>query len=116
MRPERCTPISGTTGRGGCGHRPDVNALAPQLWPATVARDPASGELTVGGVPVTALAAEHGTPAYLLDEADLRARCREIPAAFDGADVYHAGKAFLGKAVARIIAAEGAGPGRVQRR
>lgn len=94
-------------------HRPgwlrppdDVNALAPRLWPATVARD-LGGVLHVGGVAVTALAAEHGTPAYLLDELDLRARCREVRAAFAGADVYYAGKAFLCKAVARIVAEEG---------
>jgi diaminopimelate decarboxylase len=86
----------------------DVNALVPQLWPATVSRGP-DGVLAVGGVPVTALAAEHGTPAYLLDEADLRARCRDFVAAFAGADVYYAGKAFLCKAVVRIIAEEGLG-------
>jgi diaminopimelate decarboxylase len=86
----------------------DVNALVPELWPATVQRDPA-GELTVGGVPVGALAAEHGTPAYLLDEADLRARCRAFVAAFSGSDVFYAGKAFLCKAVVRIIAEEGLG-------
>ena len=44
----------------------DVNALVPELWPRTVRRDPA-GVLTVGGVGVTDLAAEYGTPAYLLD-------------------------------------------------
>lgn len=86
----------------------DVNALAPQLWPATVARD-GDGVLTVGGVPVTALAAEHGTPAYLFDEADFRARCRAFAQGFAGADVYYAGKAFLCRAVARIIAEEGLG-------
>src|SRR5690606_22999193 len=99
--------------RGPSWLRPpaDVNALVPQLWPATVTRDPA-GPLTVGGVPVTALAAEYGTPAYILDEADLRARCREMATAFAAAGpgrwtVYYAGKAFLCRAVARIIAEEG---------
>src|SRR5690606_12375710 len=88
----------------------DVNALAPQLWPVTVSRDPAAGALTVGGVPVPALAAEHGTPAYILDETDLRARCRELTTAFaSGWTVYYAGKAFLCRAVARIIAEEGLG-------
>jgi diaminopimelate decarboxylase len=86
----------------------DVNALVPELWPATVRRD-STGALTVGGVPVSALAAEHGTPAYLLDEADLRARCRAFVAAFTGSDVFYAGKAFLCKAVVRIIAEEGLG-------
>jgi diaminopimelate decarboxylase len=86
----------------------DVNALAPALWPRSVARD-RDGVLTVGGVPVTTLAAEYGTPAYLLDEADLRARCRAFADAFAGADVFYAGKAFLCKAVARMVAEEGLG-------
>lgn len=86
----------------------DVNALAPQLWPATVRRG-AGGVLRLGGVPVTELAAVHGTPAYLLDEADLRARCRDFAAAFRGTDIYYAGKAFLCRAVVRMIAEEGLG-------
>src|SRR5690606_32359173 len=84
----------------------DVNALARQLWPRTVARG-GDGVLTVGGVPVTTLAAEHGTPAYVLDEADFRARCRAFADAFAGADVYYAGKALLCRGVARIVAEEG---------
>src|SRR5690606_1746651 len=84
----------------------DVNALLPQLWPATAARD-SDGVLRVGGVPVTDLAAEFGTPAYLLDEADLRARCRAFRRGFPGVDIYYAGKAFLCRAVVRIIAEEG---------
>ena len=86
----------------------DVNALLPQLWPTTVRRGE-DGVLTVGEVPVTALAAEYGTPAYVLDEADLRARCRAFVDGFPGVDVYYAGKAFLCKAVVRVIASEGLG-------
>src|SRR3954470_19274971 len=84
----------------------DVNALVPQLWPRTVTRAEA-GSLQVGGVSVTDLAAEHGTPAYFLDEVDLRERCREFAAAFGDADVYYAGKSFLCKAVVRIVEEEG---------
>ena len=54
---------------------PDVNELLPQLWAGTVRRNGA-GALEVGGVDVRDLAAEHGTPAYVLDEADFRARAR----------------------------------------
>jgi diaminopimelate decarboxylase len=50
---------------------------------------------------------EFGTPAYVFDEADFRARCRQFRRAFGGADVYYAGKAFLCKAVVRAIAQEG---------
>lgn len=84
----------------------DVNALLPELWPSTVHRGP-SGGLTVGGVDVRELAREFGTPAYLLDEADLRERCRAFRTAFPDADVFYAGKAFLAKAVVRIVAEEG---------
>jgi diaminopimelate decarboxylase len=84
----------------------DVNALVPHLWPRTVTRTDA-GSLQVGGLDVTDLAAEHGTPAYFLDEDDLRARCRDFAAAFAGVDVYYAGKSFLCKAVVKIIDEEG---------
>ncbi|MEO7132460.1 MAG: diaminopimelate decarboxylase, partial [Dermatophilaceae bacterium] len=91
----------------------DVNDLVPSLWAGSVARD-VDGELTVGGVSASDLAQEHGTPAYIIDEDDFRARAREFTraygAAFDrlsGADVYYAGKAFLCTEVARWIDAEG---------
>src|SRR3954462_9762354 len=84
----------------------NVNALVPELWPRTVRRAEA-GDLQIGGVSVADLAAEHGTPAYVLDEDDLRARCREFAAAFGDADVYYAGKSFLCKAVVKIINEEG---------
>jgi diaminopimelate decarboxylase len=86
----------------------NVNDLLPHLWPRTVTRD-AAGALTIGGVDVRELAAAHGTPVYLFDEADFRSRCREFRQAFDDADVYYAGKAFLCKAVVRIVAEEGLG-------
>jgi diaminopimelate decarboxylase len=89
----------------------DVNALVPTLWPRTVTRG-ADGALVAGGVPVRALVEEYGTPLYVLDEVDLRHRAREyrngFVAAFGGGvEVYYAGKAFLCKAVIKIIAEEG---------
>jgi diaminopimelate decarboxylase len=84
----------------------DVNALVPDFWPRNVARG-ADGVLTVAGVRVDDLAREFGTPAYVLDEADVRARCQEFRAGFAGADVYYAGKAFLSKAIVRIVESEG---------
>jgi diaminopimelate decarboxylase len=84
----------------------DVNALRPQLWPRTVARG-ADGALTVGGVSVAELAQRFGTPVYVLDEADFRARCREFAESFADADLFYAGKAFLCKAVVRMLAEEG---------
>src|SRR5919112_2144051 len=96
----------GTRGPAWLRTPEDVNALVPHLWPRTVTRA-AAGDLTVGGMSVQALAEEYGTPAYVLDEDDLRARCRDFAAAFAGADVYYAGKAFLCRAVVRIIDEEG---------
>ncbi|OKI19486.1 diaminopimelate decarboxylase [Streptomyces sp. CB03911] len=85
----------------------DLNALDPKVWSRTVARG-ADGVVTVGGLDVRTLAAEHGTPAYLLDEDDFRARARAWRDAFGaGADVYYAGKAFLSKAIVRWLHEEG---------
>jgi diaminopimelate decarboxylase len=53
------------------------------------------------------LVAEHGSPAYVLDEADFRARARAFRAGFSDCDVYYAGKAFLCTTVARWIDEEG---------
>ncbi|TIC84090.1 diaminopimelate decarboxylase [Nocardioides sp. GY 10127] len=84
----------------------DVDALVPQLWSATAAKD-ADGVLSVGGVSLPDLVAEHGSPAYVLDEADFRARAGAFRDAFADYAVYYAGKAFLCTAVARWIDQEG---------
>ncbi len=85
----------------------DLNVLDPKVWSRTVARD-AAGVATVGGLDVKALAAEFGTPAYVLDEDDFRTRARAWRDAFgEGADVYYAGKAFLSKAIVRWLHEEG---------
>jgi diaminopimelate decarboxylase len=96
----------GSVGPGWLRTPEDVNGILPQLWPASVARA-ADGALAIGGLSVQALAEEFGTPAYVLDENDMRERCRDFAAAFAGCDVYYAGKAFLCRAVVRIIAEEG---------
>lgn len=83
----------------------DVGALLPRLWSRTARK--VDGVLEVGGVPLTELAAAHGTPAFVLDEADFRARARAFRDGFAGYDVYYAGKAFLSIAVARWVAEEG---------
>jgi diaminopimelate decarboxylase len=62
-------------------------------------------DVTVGGVSLTALADEFGTPLFVYDEATLRARCREAVAAFD--DVAFASKSFLCGAMARLVVEEG---------
>jgi diaminopimelate decarboxylase len=84
----------------------DPGALVPLLWSSTTHKDE-DGVLHVGGVDVRDLAAEHGTPAYVLDEADFRSRAAAFRDAFAGYDVYYAGKAFLCTTVARWVAEEG---------
>ena len=80
--------------------------LVPAIWPMTAERG-RDGALRLGGVDVRDLAQQFGTPAFILDEADWRARCRLWQEAFAGADVYYAAKAFLCTAVARWVAQEG---------
>ncbi|KUF16101.1 MULTISPECIES: diaminopimelate decarboxylase [Streptomyces] len=85
----------------------DLNALDPKVWSRTVTRTP-DGKVTVGGMEVSRLAEEFGTPAYFLDEEDFRARCRAWRDAFGAdADVFYAGKAFLSRAVVRWLHEEG---------
>ncbi|MGW6707264.1 diaminopimelate decarboxylase [Streptomyces sp. NPDC054956] len=85
----------------------DLNALDEKVWARTVSRN-ADGVVTVGGIEVTRLAEEFGTPAYFLDEEDFRARCRAWAHAFGpDADVFYAGKAFLSKAVVKWLKEEG---------
>jgi diaminopimelate decarboxylase len=91
----------------------DANALAPGLWSRTVDRD--AGELVVGGLAASELAARFGTPLYVIDEEDARARAVEVREAFDrafaeigtAAKVYYAGKAFLSIEVARWMSEAG---------
>jgi len=92
----------------------DANALSDGLWPTSATRNSA-GELLIGGRSATDLAAEFGTPLYVLDEADARSRAASLRATFErefarvGADVgiYYAGKAFLSIDVARWMADAG---------
>ena len=69
--------------------------LAPNVWPRNTTRDDA-GAAVIGGVPVTQLAQEYGTPLFVIDEDDFRSRCRDLAAAFGGGhNVHYAAKAFL---------------------
>src|ERR1700742_55137 len=68
------------------------------------------GHLEVGGCDVVAVAEEHGTPAYIYAEDDLRARARAYREAFErrGVDgeVLFASKAFPATAAYRLFAEE----------
>ncbi|MEZ0075926.1 diaminopimelate decarboxylase [Planotetraspora sp. GP83] len=77
-------------------------------WSGTT-RFTADGGATVGGVPLTEIAARFGTPAYVLDETDVRLRCRAYKAALPGAEITYAAKAFLCRAMASWMRSEGLG-------
>ncbi|OYO19340.1 diaminopimelate decarboxylase [Enemella dayhoffiae] len=84
----------------------DVNRLETKLWSSTVRRGE-DGVLRVGRVAVTEIAEQVGTPAYVIDEVDFRARARAYADAFAGWDVYYAGKSFLAAGVVGWVAEEG---------
>jgi len=86
----------------------DPNALVPRLWASGVCKAP-EGELTVEGLGVSRIAEEFGTPTYVVDEGDFRARARAFRDSFTGCDVFYAAKAFLSVEVARWVAADGLG-------
>ncbi len=93
--------------RGPAWLRPpaDPNELVDHLWSTTARK--VDGVLAVGGVALPELVAEHGSPAYVLDEADFRSRAGAFRDAFSAYDVFYAGKAFLCTTVARWVAEEG---------
>ncbi|MGW1075134.1 diaminopimelate decarboxylase [Streptomyces sp. NPDC002537] len=76
------------------------------VWPAS-ARALPCGDLAIGGVPLAELADRFGTPSYVIDEDEVRARARAWRSALPGADVAYAGKAFLSRAMIRWIEEEG---------
>lgn len=86
------------------------------IWPAS-AQLSESGELVVAGVPVSALAAEFGTPLYVVDETEVRDRAATLRDVFAAAakrigteaKVYFAGKALLTAEIARWMNEAGLG-------
>ncbi|MBQ7220218.1 MAG: diaminopimelate decarboxylase [Synergistaceae bacterium] len=69
--------------------------------------------LTWGGADCRKLAETFGTPLYVYDAGIIKARCRELRTTFlerwPNTSVHYAGKAFLTRATARLIADEGLG-------
>ena len=84
---------------------PTNSPLPFHLLPDTATVDD-HGRLSIGGCDVADLADRHGTPLFVYDEAHIRARCREAVSVLgDGAT--YASKAFLCRAVARLVHEEG---------
>jgi diaminopimelate decarboxylase len=90
----------------------DIDSTLRNILPLTAGVDRA-GHLTVGGCDTVELAREFGTPLYVFDEEDLRARCREFRREFEArhpdALIVYAAKAYLGRALAALVAEEGLG-------
>ncbi|HSJ26937.1 MAG TPA: diaminopimelate decarboxylase [Acidimicrobiia bacterium] len=82
-----------------------MSVLPLNLLPdtTTVTRE---GSASIGGCDLVELAERHGTPLFVYDVAHLRARAAEAVAAFGDGAVY-ASKAFLCRAVARLVHEEG---------
>ncbi|HXX39782.1 MAG TPA: diaminopimelate decarboxylase, partial [bacterium] len=69
------------------------------------------GTLVIGGVPAPRLAAEFGTPLYVMDEDRIRQRCRDYVGAvrehYPNSQVVYASKAFCCMAMCRLAHEEG---------
>jgi diaminopimelate decarboxylase len=80
----------------------------PAIWPMTTSSDD-EGRLCLGGVPLTDIADEFGTPTYVIDETDFRHRARRYRKTLREVEVVYAGKSLLTTAVARWAHEEGLG-------
>ncbi|MDA3631015.1 diaminopimelate decarboxylase [Saccharopolyspora oryzae] len=78
--------------------------LPAAIWPDAAEAMP-SGDVAVSGVSLTEVAERFGTPSYVLDVQTVRYRCRAYRAL--DAEIAYAGKAFLCRRMARLIAEEG---------
>jgi diaminopimelate decarboxylase len=92
------------------GIMPAVARTLSHVYPAD-ARLTDAGRLEIGGCDVLELAREHGTPAYVYAENDMRARAREFVEAFrartEHFEVIYASKAFPATATYELFAGEG---------
>jgi diaminopimelate decarboxylase len=88
----------------------DLNKVEENLWPANFVRSD-DGEVSIGGVAVSELTAQFGTPLYVIDQADFFHRATRVKRALSAAaesigtiaKVYYAGKAFLSTEIASWV-------------
>jgi diaminopimelate decarboxylase len=78
-----------------------------RLFPDSAGLD--AGELHLGGVAASRLAAEYGTPLLVYCEATIRAQARAYGEAAPGAQIVYGTKAFANVALLRVLAEEGVG-------
>ena len=92
----------------------DPNLLDSKIWPRTAARS-ASGEMSIGGIAVSDLVRQFGSPLYVVDQEDFESRLLMASRAFSdaankigtSAKVYYASKALLTTDVVRWVDAAG---------
>src|SRR6059058_3536450 len=85
----------------------ELDKLPAKVWPRNTFRA-ADGVVRIAGVDVRELAEQHGTPLFVVDEADFKSRCADYAEAFDDPSLVHyASKAFLSIEVARWVAEQG---------
>ncbi|HEY7854404.1 MAG TPA: diaminopimelate decarboxylase [Aquiluna sp.] len=92
----------------------DPNLLDSKIWPRTAARS-AAGEMSIGGIAVSDLVRQFGSPLYVVDQEDFESRLLMASRAFSdaankigtSAKVYYASKALLTTDVVRWVNAAG---------
>ena len=88
-----------------------MHDLNPAIWPLTATRE-GRGAISIGGIDLREIVAEFGSPAFVLDEADVRSRAHRYRVAYEATGariVYYAAKAFISTAIARWVTQEGLG-------
>lgn len=88
----------------------NLNQVDEHLWPANFVREE-DGEVSIGGVAVSQLTAQFGTPLFVFDQADFFSRATRVKRALSAAaesigstaKVYYAAKAFLSTEIAAWI-------------
>ncbi|MFI6573391.1 diaminopimelate decarboxylase family protein [Nocardia fluminea] len=83
-----------------------VPRLDPAVWPADTHYD-GDGRITLGGVALHDVADQYGTPVRVMDETEVRERCRAYRKHFPDIEIVYAGTALMVGAVARWVADEG---------
>jgi diaminopimelate decarboxylase len=79
--------------------------LEPDVWPHSTSAG--LDGLSIAGISVNELAARFGTPAYILDEDEVRRRCLAYRTALPDFEIAYAGKSLMCRAVLRWMAEEG---------
>ncbi|MFD2420886.1 diaminopimelate decarboxylase family protein [Amycolatopsis pigmentata] len=80
--------------------------LSRRVWPAGAVNGE-NGDVVMGGVSLTKIAAKFGTPTLVIDEADFRARCRHYRRRIPEMEIFYAAKASLTGPVASWCEREG---------